>query len=148
MVDNGIIEKEHSSENNTDYYNLTDEGITCVRCFHRRVPESKLKSVIAYVRKNRSKIKNEYSVYANYFYISEGEYVVKCGIIENDVSLMELNLTVVTKEQAKQVRKNWKANVSKVYNQVIQSLLSEDNTAASKKNSSLQDELESVSEAQ
>lgn len=125
MVGNILIEKEHSEENNTDYYSLTDEGITCVRCFHKRVPESKLKSVINYVRKNRSKIRNEYSVSANYFCIGEGEYIVKCSVIENDVSLMELNLTVVTKEQAKQVRRNWKAKVTQVYNNVLKELLTD-----------------------
>ena len=83
----------------------------------------KLGSILAYVRKNKSRIKKEYSVYANYFYYAENEYIVKCGIIEDDAPLIELNLTVASKDQAKLIRKNWKSNVSNIYNTILQSLI-------------------------
>ncbi|MDO5388530.1 MAG: DUF4364 family protein, partial [Clostridia bacterium] len=90
------------------------------------IPESKRKSIITYVRKNKGVIKKEYAVSANYFMYDDDEYVVKCSFIEDDVTLMELNITVVTKEMAKQVKKNWKQNVSSIYNNLLQSLLNDD----------------------
>ena len=107
MVENGIVEKLNE-----------DNGY-----FYKRIPESKLGSILAYVRKNKSRIKKEYSVYANYFYYAENEYIVKCGIIEDDAPLIELNLTVASKDQAKLIRKNWKSNVSNIYNTILQSLI-------------------------
>lgn len=124
MEQNGIIET--NKEDNITYYSLTDDGEKTVNTFSKLIPESKRKSIISYVRKNKGVIKKEYAVSANYFMYGENEYVVKCSFIEDDVTLMELNLTVVTKEMAKQVKKNWKQNVSGIYNNLLQSLLSDD----------------------
>ena len=124
MEQNGIIET--NKDDNVTYYSLTDDGEKTVNTFSKLIPESKRKSIISYVRKNKGVIKKEYAVSANYFQYDENEYIVKCSFIEDDVTLMELNLTVVTKDMAKQVKKNWKQNVSTIYNNLLQSLLSDD----------------------
>ena len=126
MEQNGIIET--NKDDNVTYYSLTDDGEKTVNTFSKLIPESKRKSIISYVRKNKVVIKKEYAVSANYFQYDENEYIVKCSFIEDDVTLMELNLTVVTKDMAKQVKKNWKQNVSTIYNNLLQSLLSDDST--------------------
>lgn len=128
MAQNGIIET--NKEDTITYYNLTDDGEKTVNTFSKLIPESKRKSIISYVRKNKGVIKKEYAVSANYFMYGEDEYVVKCSFIEDDVTLMELNLTVVTKEMAKQVKKNWKKNVSEIYNNLLQSLLNDNSKDA------------------
>ncbi len=121
MEDNGILETFR--ENNNTYYTLTEDGEKTVHVFSKLLPDSKRNSIIAYVRKYRKQIKKEYEVSANYFMHSKDEYVVKCCIIENDLTLMELNVTVVSKEMAKQVRKNWKENVTTIYDNILRSLL-------------------------
>lgn len=124
MEQNGIIET--NKEDTITYYSLTDDGEKTVNTFSKLIPESKRKSIITYVRKNKGAIKKEYAVSANYFMYDEDEYVVKCSFIEDDVTLMELNITVVTKEMAKKVKKNWKQNVSSIYNTILKSLLNDD----------------------
>lgn len=126
MTENGIL--ENYKENNNTYYTLTEDGEKTVHVFSKLLPDSKRNSIIAYVRKYRKQIKKEYEVSANYFMHSKDEYVVKCCIIENDLTLMELNVTVVSKEMAKQVRKNWKENVTTIYDNILRSLL-DDKTA-------------------
>ena len=121
MVENGIVEK--LNEDNGYFYSITEDGTLCILYFSKRIPASKIGSILAYVRKNKSRIKKEQSVYANYFYYAENEYIVKCGIIEDDAPLIELNLTVASKDQAKLIRKNWKSNVSNIYNTILQSLI-------------------------
>lgn len=129
MEQNGIIET--SKEENVTYYSLTDEGEKTVNIFSKLIPESKRKSIITYVRKNKGVIKKEYAVSANYFMYDEDEYIVKCSFIEDDVTLMELNLTVVNKEMAKKVKKNWKQNVSSIYSMILKSLLNDEEGSAS-----------------
>ena len=123
MERNGIISSNR--ENNVNYYSLTDKGEKTINTFLKFIPESKRNSIISYVRKNKGKIKKEYSVSANYFMYGDDEYVVKCSFIEDDVTLMEINLTVATKEMAKKVKKNWKQNVSDIYNNTLKALLTE-----------------------
>ncbi len=123
MERNGIIYSNR--ENNVNYYSLTDDGEKTINAFLKFIPESKRNSIISYVRKNKGKIKKEYSVSANYFMYGDDEYVVKCSFIEDDITLMEINLTVATKEMAKKVKKNWKQNVSDIYNNTLKALLTE-----------------------
>lgn len=55
MVENGIVEK--LNEDNGYFYSITEDGTQCIRYFSKRIPESKLGSILAYVRKNKSRIK-------------------------------------------------------------------------------------------
>lgn len=118
---NGLLET--AQEDNVKYYTISQAGIQSLMFFSKLIPESKKNSILSYIRKNKKRIKKEYSVYANYFFHSDDEYVVKCGVIEDDMTLVELNLTVATKEQAKLVRKNWKNNVNEIYNHILMDLL-------------------------
>lgn len=121
LEENSLIEAH--SENNTKYYTITESGEQSLHYFSRLIPESKKKSILFYINKNKKRIKREYSVYANYFYHKDDEYVVKCGILEDDSTLLELNITVVNKEQAKLVRKNWKENCNNIYGSLLKELL-------------------------
>ena len=71
MERNGIIYSNR--ENNVKYYSLTDDGEKTVNAFLKVIPESKRNSIISYVRKNKGKIKREYSVSANYFMYGDDE---------------------------------------------------------------------------
>ncbi len=146
LRDNGILET--TTENNSTLYSLTNEGITCVHYFSKRIPESKKNRILSYVRKNRNRIKKEYSVYANYFNYDD-DYMVKCGVEEDERPLFEVNLAVFTKEQAKLVRKNWKKHVTEIYNILLAKLLDdsadeENGKNATDKNDDLQTKLENA----
>lgn len=121
LEENNLIDTY--TENYTKYYTITDAGEQSLHYFSKLIPESKKNSILSFIRKNKKRIKKEYAVYANYFYYNEDEYVVKCGVIEDDMTLLELNVTVVSKEQAKLVRKNWKENCNSIYNDLLKGLL-------------------------
>lgn len=144
LNENGLVETYR--EKNVKYYNITESGEQSLHFFTKLIPESKRNAILSYIRKNKRRIKKEYSVYANYFFHSEDEYVVKCGVIEDDMTLMELNVTVVTKEQAKLVRKNWKANVNEIYNHILKELLAENFTEKEVKQSETTDVILSSAE--
>ncbi len=143
MLENGLLIK--SEENGNDFYALSDEGYSCVNFFSKRLPETVLNKIIAYVRKNRKKLKHEYSVFSNYF-SNDDSYIVKCGVIEDDTPLIELNLTVFTKEQAKTVRKNWKNNINDIYKTIIDCMLSENTEVVEKSTQELNEKVKNVVE--
>lgn len=124
LVKNDLVECTY--ENNNIFYNLTAEGEQTLLFFSKQLPESKRNNILKYVRKNKQQIRRDFQVVSNYFYNGENDYMVRCGVYENDTTLIELNLSVVTKEQAKLVRKNWKQNVSQLYITVLSSLLDAD----------------------
>jgi hypothetical protein len=54
--------------------------------------------------------------------------MVKCGVYEDDGSaLVELNVSVANKSQAKTVVKNWKNNVTEIYGMLLNRLLDDKN---------------------
>lgn len=124
LVDSKLLDS--FVENNNTFYSLTYEGEQTLLYFTKQIPESKRNSILAYVRKNKKRIKREFEVVSNYFYNGENDYVVKCGVYEDDLTLMEINVSVASKEQAKLVRKNWKTNVTKLYSTILQSLTNQE----------------------
>ena len=124
-------------ENNNTRYTITESGISPVELFEKRIPMNVRNKINKYVNENRSNIKKAYETTANYFKdIQTDEYVVKCGIYEDDFMLMEVNLTVVSREQAKDICENWKNNVSQIYGKMLGSLLPESPASMNKQHKS------------
>jgi len=116
-----------TKENNNTRYTITDTGLISLDYFEKRVPTHLRNKVAKYVCENKTQIKKEYETTANYFKdIQTGEYAVKCGIYEDDSMLMEINITVVGREQARDICDNWKNNVNQIYDKILCNLLPAD----------------------
>ena len=124
MVEINYLEK--SFENNTSYYSLTDQGLVAVEYFKKRIPAQLKNKIKKYVERNKKNIKKDYEVIANYFYVkNSNEYIIKCGIYEDEMTLMELTLSVVSREEAKLICKNWREKVNILYGEIVNKLLGE-----------------------
>ena len=134
LVDTGMLESEQGEGNNT-LYDITEAGEETLRIFSKQIPYSKRTSICEYVSSNKKRIKKEYEVVANYFYNGENDYMVKCGVYEEDTALMEISMSVVSKDQAKRIKKNWKENVTELYGSILSAMLDEHSGKA------MQDEL-------
>lgn len=134
LVDTGMLESEQGEGNNT-LYGITEAGEETLRIFSKQIPYSKRTSICEYVSSNKKRIKKEYEVVANYFYNGENDYMVKCGVYEEDTALMEISMSVVSKDQAKRIKKNWKENVTELYGSILSAMLDEHSGKA------MQDEL-------
>lgn len=129
MVEGKYIDA--TKENNNTRYTITDLGVASLGYFENRISLHIRNKIAKYVNENRSQIKKDYETTANYFKdIQTGEYTVKCGIYENNSLLMEINITVVNREQARNICDNWKNNVNQIYDKVLLSLLPPSNPKA------------------
>ncbi len=122
LADNGMIASD-TNENNATIYTITDEGDETLRLFYKQIPYSRRTAICDYVKENKKRIKREFEVVANYFYNSDDDYTVKCGVYEDEKPLMEINLSVVSLEQAKAVKRNWKNNVTELYGIILSTML-------------------------
>ncbi len=125
LVSNGFIDDE-VNESNTTMYTITPDGEDALRMFSKQIPYSKRTAICEYVSVNKRRIKREFEVVANYFYNSENDYVVKCGVYEDETPLMEVNISVVSKEQAKAIKRNWRNNVTELYGKILSVMIDED----------------------
>jgi len=123
MVNIGYLDS--SQDNNTTRYTITEEGLLALESFMHYIPQGVRTRICKYVAENRKIVKQDFEIVANYFYdFEKKEYIVKCGVYEDDMMLMELNLTVVSKDQAIAICNNWKSNVDNLYGQIIHTMLS------------------------
>lgn len=122
MVEGGYL--ENSQDNNSTLYTITEDGQTMLEYFEKHIPASVRAKINTYVRDNRRNIKRDYENTATYFpNVENDEFMVKCGVYEDERVLMELFISVETRDQAKQIQANWKNNASKLYSNIIKELV-------------------------
>ena len=115
---------EKYTDDNLIRYSLTEEGVQSLDYFEKQLSQDIRNKINDYVISNRQRIKRDYETTANYFYNMETEdYTVKCALYEDDSMLMELNITVVSVNQAKLISDNWKANITKLYGSILENLI-------------------------
>ena len=75
-------------------------------------------------QENSKRIRAEYAVTANYFPEINDDFLVKCGLNDDDGNvLMEISVSVVSKQQALAICRNWRKNVSHLYGTILTSLV-------------------------
>ncbi len=125
LTDTGWLEK--SREQNSTRYTLTDEGEEIINYFMHHIPEDVKNEINTYVHDNSKRIRAEYAVTANYFPELNGDFLVKCGLCDDSGAvLMEICVSVVSKEQAQQICRNWRKQVNRYYRSILTSLAAED----------------------
>ena len=122
MVEGAYLEK--IQDNNNTRYCITDEGLTTLEYFENHIPGSMRTKINKYVQNRFSSVKRDFEVTATYFLDNEtNEYVVKCGVYEDKRILMEINVSVVTRSQAKLIQTNWKSHVSEIYMNILNEMV-------------------------
>jgi hypothetical protein len=127
MVDMGFLDasQENAADNNTTRYTVTEDGANTLDFFERRIAFSTRQAINRYTNENRHKIKKGYEKTATYFPDENNdEFRVKCGVYEDQRALLELFISVDTREQAKFIQTNWQKNASVLYGQIINALTS------------------------
>ena len=103
-------------------YSMTGHGKQALDYFLNLIPagiKSRIDNTISQIRRN---IKNETFITADYTPESENEFVVTCKVHEDDFSLIDLNITVGTKTDARAICENWKKHTQAIYAEIIDSL--------------------------
>lgn len=125
MQDQGLLEatEVNAQDVSTTRYAVSNEGLQNLEYFENRIPRTARVLINQYIVENRGKIKRDYESTANYFPNLESEdFQVKCGVYEDNRVLMEIIVSVDTREQAKLIQANWKNNSSAVYQKIIDAL--------------------------
>ncbi len=123
MTESNFIREIKDSEK-LIYVN-TDEGEKMLALFIHKIPKDIIEKVDSYISRMKCKVRRELETKAHYFHIGDGNYVVKCGVYENEKIIMELKMTLSSKEQAVLACKNWKDKTDTIYFDNVTKLLEE-----------------------
>ncbi len=108
---------------NTTNYHLTSSGKETLDMFEGKIPDPIKKDIMDYFAIKKYQLRKEVDITAEYFPVKKGEYMVKTQIKEKGAILMELQVNVISKEQAIEVCDKWAGKCDAVYGKVMELLL-------------------------
>lgn len=121
MVESNLIREE--TDHNRTLYHLTEEGLQTIHYFGNNISSAIREDIDDFIVEKKYELKNEVSVKADYYKNMNHEFSVRCRIIENDSSLIDLTITVPTEEEAVTVTNNWTRRHRELYALLMQNLL-------------------------
>ena len=106
-------------QNNDEIIELTNDGKNALELTIDMLPGILKLKVDSSFKEKFTKIKEQFSVYAEYTPITETDFSVKCKVIENNVTIFNLEANAGSREQAKQIVNNWNNNATNIYPKIL-----------------------------
>lgn len=120
LTDTGLVESK--TLNNRTQLTLSPEGKETLSFFGNRISDAIKEDINQYFKENEYSLLEEVSVQGDYYKSTSGEYEAHLIAKEQDINLIELTLSVPTKEIAEAVCDNWQRKNQEVYEQIIKLL--------------------------
>ena len=121
MVEAGFIREE--STHNRTLYHLTEEGSSTIQYFKTNISTTIRQEIDAFLEEKSYELKSEVGVRADFYPTSNGDYHVRCQIFEGEAPLIDLTLSVPTKDEAITMANKWTKRHQEIYAQIMMSLL-------------------------
>lgn len=121
MVEAGFIREE--STHNRTMYHLTEEGRSTLKYFGSNISTAIRQEIDMFLKDKAYELKSEVGVRADFYPTNNNEYNVRCQIMEGDSPLIDLTLSVPTKDEAVTVANNWSKHHQEIYAQIMMKLL-------------------------
>ena len=124
LVSSNLVHEEISPDYR--YYLLTEEGRESLEALKSSLSASIRSDIDDYLRANRLEFREALATRSEYYRTTEGDYAVRCRVMEHTTALIDLTLTVPNETQAKIVSKEWREKSQEVYAYVMRSLTEPD----------------------
>ena len=104
------------------FYAITMSGRETVRLTIDMLPGSIKDKVDETLKSTMKKIENEEAVYADFFPSKEDEFMICCGIRENNKKVFEVQVFSSSRDNSLKIIDNWKKNAGIIYPKVVEML--------------------------
>jgi len=120
LIDEKLVSAE--KKDGISYYSITDKGSKILDMFEYILPAGPKKIINESTAEIRKKIHMETMITADYVPDGDG-YTVSCKIRENDFSLLEVKIAAGTKDDARNICKNWTSFPQEIYLEILDSMV-------------------------
>lgn len=120
LEDNYIVKYENED---TEIYEVTEEGKSAIELTIDIIPGILKLQVDSKFKENLETVKDKFSLSAEYTPISERAFAVRCKIVENNITIFDLQAHAGSKEQAKLIVENWNSNAINIYPKILEILI-------------------------
>ena len=120
LANAGLINTK--SIRNRTHLELTEEGVKTLEYFSNRISPSIREDINTYFKENEFELRNEVSIYSNYYKSTTGEYETTLVIREKEIELLNIKLSVPTEDIASSICDKWEANSQEIYSHIVKKL--------------------------
>ncbi|MCQ2519179.1 MAG: DUF4364 family protein [Lachnospiraceae bacterium] len=107
---------------NRTHLELTEDGRQTLSFFSNRISPSIKEDIDKYFKENEFELRNEVSVYSNYYKSTSGEYEASLVIKERSIELLNITLSVPTESIASSICDKWEGSSQEIYNDIVKKL--------------------------
>ncbi len=112
------------SENEERYY-LTDNGKKTLHYFNNRLTQDLRRTINDKVESKKLRIIAKTNISADYFRLDNDEYLVELKVEENNSTLMNLQLNIISNKHAKLICEKWEKEAHFLYGDILGLLINE-----------------------
>lgn len=120
LTEAGMIDTR--TVNNRTHLSITEEGRETLQYFENRINDTIKQEIQAYLKENEFALREEVSVQGDYYKSTSGEYEAHLVAKDRGTNLIELTLSVPTKETAAAICDNWQKKNQEIYQYIIKQL--------------------------
>ena len=121
MVESGLLRVE--TTRNRTLYHLTENGAETIQFFKNKISTAIQNDIDEFLKEKKYDLKEEVAIKSDYYLNTNHEYEVRCQIVENGFSLIDLKITVPTEIEAETIASNWSRESQKIYSSLLSQLL-------------------------
>lgn len=108
---------------NSTLYRITDNGNQTLLFFDNMISSAIKEDIEAYLSQNKYELQEEVSTRADFNQMKKGEFAAHLCVVEREIPIIDLTLTVTTEKEALAICNNWKENSSDIYAYLMSVLL-------------------------
>lgn len=121
MISSDLIRAENT--HNRTLYHLTENGAETIHYFRNKISTEIQHDIDEFLKEKKYDLKEEVSVKTDYYLTTSHEYEVRCQILEDGSSLIDLKLVVPTETEAETIANNWVNQHQELYTLLLTKLL-------------------------
>jgi len=122
LIEAKMIELNYSD--NEERYYLTDNGKKTLHYFNNRLNQDLRRDINDKVESKKSRIIAKTNISADYFRLDNNEYLVELKVEENNATLMNLQLNIISNKHAKLICEKWEKEAQFLYGDILSLLTS------------------------
>ena len=120
LIEAGMIDAR--TVNNRTLLTATEEGLETFGYFRNRIGDAIKSDIDEYFREREWQLRDEVSVLGDYYKSTSGDYEARLVAKDRGANLIELTLSVPTKEAASAICDNWQRKNREIYQYLIKQL--------------------------
>lgn len=121
LVETELLRKRTIS--NSSYYEITEEGKNTLSYFEKELSGEIKNEVKDYLQTHGGQVQERILTPADYYTTPQGNYAVRCQIIEKDTTVLDLTLAAPGREAAQAMCHNWAKKSQDIYGMLMGELI-------------------------